>query len=107
MVPSGTLTLRPSWPPGSLDVRSLAMRPAARSLTTSSRDYTRNPLERLRRPWARPAPSRWAGQRPYPCHSIVSRGPLVREALERFLEELAAQRRVSGHTVAAYRRDVL
>jgi integrase/recombinase XerC len=31
----------------------------------------------------------------------------VREAVERFLEELAAQRRVSGHTVAAYRRDVL
>jgi len=30
----------------------------------------------------------------------------VREALERFLSELAAQRRASPHTLAAYRRDV-
>ncbi|MBI5709344.1 MAG: tyrosine-type recombinase/integrase [Candidatus Eisenbacteria bacterium] len=30
----------------------------------------------------------------------------MREALERFLSELAAQRRASRHTVAAYRRDV-
>jgi integrase/recombinase XerC len=30
----------------------------------------------------------------------------VREALERFLTELAAQRRASPHTIAAYRRDV-
>lgn len=30
----------------------------------------------------------------------------MREALERFLTELAAQRRASPHTVAAYRRDV-
>ena len=30
----------------------------------------------------------------------------MREALDRFLSELAAQRRASSHTVAAYRRDV-
>ena len=30
----------------------------------------------------------------------------MREALQRFLSELAAQRRASAHTVAAYRRDV-
>jgi integrase/recombinase XerC len=30
----------------------------------------------------------------------------VREALEAFLSELGAQRRASGHTVAAYRRDI-
>jgi len=30
----------------------------------------------------------------------------VREALERFLDELAAQRRASPHTLSAYRRDV-
>jgi integrase/recombinase XerC len=30
----------------------------------------------------------------------------VREALDRFLTELAAQRRASDHTVAAYRRDI-
>ena len=30
----------------------------------------------------------------------------MREALERFLSELSAQRRASAHTVAAYRRDI-
>src|SRR5207249_1651145 len=45
MVPRGPLGLRPSWPPASLEFRSLAGHPAARSLHTSARDHSALRLE--------------------------------------------------------------
>ena len=60
-----------------------------------------------RRSWSRRKPRRKGSRCAASSASRASSPkPSVREALERFLTELSAQRRASTHTVAAYRRDV-